>query len=118
MEFIKIAKTEEIAEGKVRKFEVNNVEVAIARVDGQYIAFDDRCPHMNAPLSQGKVKNDEVECPFHHARFNLKTGQKTSDPKIPVPRFIKMGNMMANIKVGNLQLYNAKVEGDDIYLEV
>jgi nitrite reductase/ring-hydroxylating ferredoxin subunit len=39
--------------------------------------MDDRCGHMNAGLSMGKISNDGmVTCHFHGARFDATTGKK------------------------------------------
>lgn len=36
---------------------------------GQVAALHDRCPHRHAPLSGGRVRNGELECPYHGWRF-------------------------------------------------
>lgn len=38
--------------------------------DGGIVAMRDRCPHRFAPLSQGKVIDDAIECPYHGLVFN------------------------------------------------
>lgn len=37
--------------------------------NGDAIALDDRCPHRFAPLSQGRVVDGALECPYHGLRF-------------------------------------------------
>lgn len=37
---------------------------------GQVSALADRCPHRFAPLSDGKVINDNLQCPYHGLQFN------------------------------------------------
>lgn len=39
----------------------------------------DRCSHRFAPLSDGRIVNDEIECPYHGWRFNTQ-GQCTQVP--------------------------------------
>jgi phenylpropionate dioxygenase-like ring-hydroxylating dioxygenase large terminal subunit len=36
---------------------------------GEVAALDDRCAHRNAPLSQGKVCRDTLQCPYHGWRY-------------------------------------------------
>ncbi|TVT79384.1 aromatic ring-hydroxylating dioxygenase subunit alpha [Pseudomonas sp. H3(2019)] len=37
--------------------------------DGRPAALPDRCPHRFAPLSAGKVRDGQIECPYHGWRF-------------------------------------------------
>src|ERR671922_445269 len=37
-------------------------------------ALDNRCPHMDFPLSRGSTKDGILTCDWHHARFDIKTG--------------------------------------------
>ena len=35
------------------------------KTDGKVVALEDRCCHRHAQLSMGKIKGDNVECPYH-----------------------------------------------------
>lgn len=37
---------------------------------GQVHAFDDRCPHRHAPLSEGKLVEGHLQCPYHGWSFD------------------------------------------------
>jgi len=43
------------------------------------------CPHKKRPLSEGKVLEDKIECPFHHAVFSLITGEVVKEPQSKTP---------------------------------
>jgi vanillate O-demethylase monooxygenase subunit len=43
------------------------------------IALDDRCPHRFAPLSQGRIVDGVLECPYHGLRFGA-NGQCVHNP--------------------------------------
>lgn len=54
--------------------------VALARLaDGTAVAMGDRCPHRYASLSDGKLVDDTLECPYHGLRFD-KSGACVFNP--------------------------------------
>lgn len=60
---------EEIGEGPTRVMLLGEPWVVV-RLDGCLTAFLDRCPHRLAPLSQGKVVGNSLQCCYHGWRFN------------------------------------------------
>jgi len=117
MAFTRVAAAEDIPEGTMKKFDVGNLEITVANVGGNFYAFEDRCPHMNSPLHQGKLEGKEVVCPLHKARFDVTTGMKTVDPRIPIPKALKMGAIMAGIRTYDLIVHAVKVENSTIFIE-
>jgi nitrite reductase/ring-hydroxylating ferredoxin subunit len=79
-QFADIAKVHEIPAGKMKHVEVNGKEIVIANMNGKFCALDDRCAHMNAPLSMGNLTGDVVTYPFHGAKFNVASGKKIAEP--------------------------------------
>jgi nitrite reductase/ring-hydroxylating ferredoxin subunit len=63
----------------MKHVEIKGKEIAIINLDGKYYAINDRCGHMNAPLSKGEIRNvhgkDIVTCPLHFATFDIVTGK-------------------------------------------
>ena len=51
---------------------------------GKPVALIDRCPHRFAPLSQGKIIDNTVRCPYHGLQFGT-DGRCTHNPHGPVP---------------------------------
>ncbi len=51
-------------------------------LDNRYYAVEDACPHAQNffLLSQGKVVNETVQCPFHNALFHIPSGQCLRQP--------------------------------------
>ncbi|AHG41021.1 (2Fe-2S)-binding protein [Pseudomonas syringae CC1557] len=51
--------------------QVLDMPLVLFRVDdGRAAALPDRCPHRFAPLSQGRVRDGHIECPYHGWRFS------------------------------------------------
>ena len=63
MAFTKVAAGQDVPEGEMLKFDVGDLEITVTNVKGSFYAFEDRCPHMNSPLHQGKL---EVRLVFAH----------------------------------------------------
>jgi len=54
--------------------------VALYRVDGQWCAISDRCPHAGAQLSTGDLEGTVVTCPMHGSQFDVRTGERLRGP--------------------------------------
>ncbi len=55
--------------------------ICIVRHDEQFYAVDDRCPHRDFALSGGDVVGPCVlECPWHGAQFDVRTGEVLQGP--------------------------------------
>jgi nitrite reductase/ring-hydroxylating ferredoxin subunit len=118
MEWRDIAAAGEIAEGRMAKFDVEEREITVARVGGTFYAFDDRCPHMNAPLHQGRLERGRVICPLHKTQFELATGKRVTNPKVPLAGVLKMTSMMARIRVHDLETYQVREENGRILIDL
>ncbi len=67
-----VALSEELASGAVKPLRYFGKNLVLFRTEsGTPIVLDAYCPHMGAHLAYGgKVKGDEIECPFHAWRFD------------------------------------------------
>lgn len=92
-----VAKVSEIAPGTAKQVDVDGEPIAIFNLDGQFYAISDTCSHAQASLSEGEIENGVVTCPWHGAKFDIKTGKNLSMPA-PMP----------------VQTFSIKIEGDVI----
>lgn len=70
-------------EGGALAGRVGNEAVLLSRLDGVFYAVDATCTHYGAPLADGLVTEGVVRCPWHHACFDLRTGEALRAPAIP-----------------------------------
>lgn len=70
----------EIADGATLAGRVDDTPVLVSRRGDRFHAVAGVCTHYGAPLGQGHVAGDRVRCPWHHACFDLKTGEAVAAP--------------------------------------
>ena len=73
---------DELQEGVGTALTVNGTEVAVFRCRSQLYGLQNRCPHAGGALADGVVEGDEVICPLHGYRFNIRTGACSTDPAL------------------------------------
>lgn len=74
--YSKICKAADLKEKEGKRFIINDVDVAIYKVDGEIHAMSNLCPHQHAALIySGFIEEGHVTCPAHGWQFNLKTGK-------------------------------------------
>jgi nitrite reductase/ring-hydroxylating ferredoxin subunit len=79
-EFVEAIRANELAPGEMRRATFGDLDVLFAWGSEGIVAIDDRCPHMAAPLSIGKLDGCLVDCPLHSGQFDLSTGRATRMP--------------------------------------
>jgi 3-phenylpropionate/trans-cinnamate dioxygenase ferredoxin subunit len=85
-DFVVVAKTSEIEEGKVKVVRVGDAPVGVTLIEGEYFAFADVCTHDDGPVAEGELDDHTIECPRHGARFDVRTGRALSLPAVvPIP---------------------------------
>ncbi|MCU0497940.1 MAG: non-heme iron oxygenase ferredoxin subunit [Anaerolineae bacterium] len=82
VDFVSVAKTDEIQPGERLIFELGKRWIAVFNVDGQYYAIEDVCSHDDGPLAEGKLIGCQIECPRHGAKFDLRTGEVLTPPAL------------------------------------
>lgn len=97
--YVKVGRTSDVPQGRPEVFDVEDRQIAVYRLDDGYYAIDDICTHDGGPLADGEVEGQEVICPRHGARFDIKTGAVRAMPAVtPV------------------ESYPVRLEGDDLYI--
>jgi NADPH-dependent 2,4-dienoyl-CoA reductase/sulfur reductase-like enzyme len=61
---------------------VDNDDVLLVRSRGEVFAVSPHCTHYHGPLAEGLVVGNTLRCPWHHARFDLRTGEAIKAPAI------------------------------------
>lgn len=98
-EFVPVLKTKDLATGKMKTVNFGGDIVCIINLGGNFYAINNICTHEGGPLDEGIIDGFEVECPWHGARFDIRTGEVKSPPaEQPV------------------STYQVKIQGDEILI--
>lgn len=80
VEFHRVCRSGQIPEGYVRRFYVNGLECAVARLHGKAYATSNYCTHLDCLLSSGKLQDDGIRCSCHGSVFELERGEPIYPP--------------------------------------
>jgi len=71
-----VCRADELPVGKMKAFRIGGQGVLVFHLEDGFYATQSACTHMFAPLSRGKILDDcKVQCPLHHARFDIRSGK-------------------------------------------
>ena len=92
---------DEVPLGTSRKLAIKEKTYLLIHSSNGFAVSDYLCPHQNEPLNKGKMNAfNELICPLHEYRFNLKTGAESSG------------------RCRSLTLYQIAVKTDGLYIEI
>ena len=110
-EWIDVGLLEELAPGTAQVVDADDNTIAVINLDGELYAIDNTCSHDDFPMFgcglplQQLIDGDQVICPRHGARFDIKTGAALTPPAYePVARY------PVRIEYGLVQVYPEPLE--------
>ena len=100
MEFVPVARVEDIPPGTVRPLRAGEEDIAVAHCNGGFYAVQGHCLHLQGPLGHGELEGCVLTCPWHGWQYDVRTGENEFD------RAIK------------LRCYEVRVEDGDVKVAV
>jgi 3-phenylpropionate/trans-cinnamate dioxygenase ferredoxin subunit len=90
----------QLAEASMRLVNLEQVPILLVKSEGRVFALANKCPHMECPLSAGKLDGFIVKCPCHDWRFDIRTGEFLDAPEI------------------KMAVYESKTEEGKVYVKI
>lgn len=72
----------DLQEGKPAKVTIDDTPIVLVKSGGEIFALAETCSHLSGPLSEGKVENNTIQCPWHGSRFDLRDGSVVDGPAV------------------------------------
>jgi len=81
-DFEKGCKIDKLADGEMLLGHAFGEAILAARRGEEIFAIGATCTHYGGPLAKGLMVDCTVRCPWHHARFDLRTGEAIGAPAL------------------------------------
>lgn len=101
LEFVPVSKVNDVGDGDRLYVEIDDQELVLFNIAGEYFAIGDVCSHDDGPLGDGEIDAFDVICPRHGARFDVRSGHATSLPAVV-----------------DIPAYPVRVSGEDIEIGI
>jgi 3-phenylpropionate/trans-cinnamate dioxygenase ferredoxin subunit len=82
IKYVEIVPADQIPAGERLFIEVNGNSIVLINLAGKLFAIGDVCSHDNGPVGDGEIDNNEIICPRHGARFDIRNGKVTCLPAL------------------------------------
>jgi 3-phenylpropionate/trans-cinnamate dioxygenase ferredoxin subunit len=110
-----LCRTADLAPGTMRAFTVAGEKIVLYHLSDGFFATQGSCTHVFAPLAKGKLLKDcQVQCPFHRARFDIRTGNVIDWANFPPG--VQLLNLVRGAKP--LKTYPVSVEAGNVCLSL
>jgi nitrite reductase/ring-hydroxylating ferredoxin subunit/uncharacterized membrane protein len=60
----------------------NGTPILLVRRGSQIYALAETCSHLGGPLSEGKLEEEIIQCPWHGSRFSIRDGRVIDGPAV------------------------------------
>ncbi|NPA06460.1 MAG: non-heme iron oxygenase ferredoxin subunit [Chloroflexi bacterium] len=102
--YVDIASVDEVPPGARLLLTVDEWDVVAINIDGQIFVLEDRCTHEDLPLGEGELEDYILTCPYHGARFDVRTGAVVSppatEPLLTFPVRVRDGRIAIGLPAG------------------
>ena len=110
-----VCKESELPIGSMKPMKLDGNNVLVYHLEDGFFATQSNCTHVFAPLKKGRIVDGcKIECPFHRARFDIRTGEVVDWANFPPG--IQVLNVVRKEKA--LETYAVAVENGSVFVTV
>jgi nitrite reductase/ring-hydroxylating ferredoxin subunit len=110
-----VCRSDALGIGQMKAFTVGDQKILLYHLTDGFFATQANCTHLFAPLSRGKIIADcKVQCPFHHARFDIRTGKVIDWANFPPG--IQLLNAVRGEKA--LRTFEVSIKAGDVQVDI
>ncbi|MCS7140490.1 MAG: Rieske (2Fe-2S) protein [Nitrososphaerota archaeon] len=97
--YARVCSVNDVPRGGMKLVKVRGFEILIVNIDGDFYAYDNRCPHMGYPLFLGTIDGWTLICGFHYAKFDIKSGKPLNNVSEKPLKKIKLRRLNSELEV-------------------
>lgn len=80
--FYRVSMVNEFPSGERLFLEIDGLPIVLFSIGEDFLATGDICTHDGGEIGEGELDGEEIICPRHGARFNIRTGKAMSLPAV------------------------------------
>ena len=116
MAYQNVCRADEVAVNDKKAFKIGGASFIVYHLEDGWYATQASCTHVFAPLAKGKIVDGcRIQCPFHRARFDIRTGEVVDWANFP-PGVVHLLNAVRGEKA--LRTWKVRVEGGNVQVDL
>jgi toluene monooxygenase system ferredoxin subunit len=93
---VRIAELAEVEAGKLLPCRAGSTPIVLVNTGAEICAYEDRCAHLGARLSEGRLSGSTITCAAHEWSYHASTGEGIN------PRGVKLTRLEVKIEDGGV----------------
>lgn len=81
-DFVPVLAETELPENELKRVTAEGMPVLLVRRGERIYAIAETCAHLGGPLSEGRLEDTSVKCPWHGSSFSLEDGRVLEGPSV------------------------------------
>jgi toluene monooxygenase system ferredoxin subunit len=85
--WVRAGTLDDLWEGEICAVTIDAANILLCNIEGEVFAYEDRCPHLANPLSDGLLDGHVLTCAAHEWIFDVRTGHGVNPAAVCLRRF-------------------------------